>query len=132
MTFLAHDWTPNVVGGVDTPKRLYHGTSLGNARSIVRHGLEVRGGPDLLAQLVEPPYGVYLAPDWWPAQDRAQSEDSGVVLVVKVKGLPLVYCRTMFGTRRVDCYVSLEPIDAGRIVKAYDTDGRLVWRRPKK
>jgi hypothetical protein len=96
-------WTPNVVGGRDTPKRLYPGTDPANVDDILRDGLEPRRVKDPAHDpTLEPPVAVYLTPHAWMARLR------GVVLIVKVKGLDLV---------RVNGwnYASLERIKPGRV-----------------
>jgi hypothetical protein len=128
-------WTPDHVGGVDTPKRAYHGTSLEDAQRILRHGLEPRRVYQAKAKPddFEPPVGVFMASEWWPAMVRARTRGhDGLVLVVKVKGLPLVRCRTPMGFALIDTYVSLDPIPAKRVVQVRDQAGTVVWKRKKK
>jgi hypothetical protein len=105
-------WEPNCIG----VGKLYHGTTLANARRILATGLEPRRVPHDRDDL-EPLTAVFLTPA------LALVRFHEVVLTVKVKNLPLVRVNAL-------SIASLEPIKAKRVVKITDPwHDRVVWRR---
>jgi len=102
-------WTDNAVGGIDTPKFLWHATSPAAWKSIKRQGLRARRPR---VRFGAEPDGVYLHQrrDW--AERHPDNGPAPLVLRVKVKGLSLV------GVPAAGIYVHQGNIPPERIKKA--------------
>jgi RNA:NAD 2'-phosphotransferase (TPT1/KptA family) len=103
-------WTDHAVGGVDTPKYLYHATSAKAWKSIKAQGLRARRPRVHFSG--EPDYGVWMHQRRDLAERHPDSGPNPVILRVKVKDLVLVGCPL------IGVYVHEGHIPARRVSRA--------------